>query len=71
MQSTTQLLEKSSVGWTVVRTPVHNNRIDQKIKHIGFNQPMPWSTPSRLAICGFIVECMERNKWVNKSPIIF
>ena len=65
------LLEKSSIKWTVVRTPVHNNKINQRLRHIGFDQPLPWYTLSRTAICEFIVECIEENKWVNKSPIIY
>jgi len=65
------LLEKSSVKWTVVRTPIHNNKTNQKIRYIGFNQPMPWDTLSRKAICEFVLECLEENKWVNKSPIIY
>jgi len=66
-----RILEKSSIDWTVVRTPIHNDRIDQKIVHVGLSQPMPWQTLSREAISKFMIECIEEKKWIKISPIIY
>lgn len=68
MQQT--LLEKSTLDWTVVRTPVHNDRNDQTISHVGMEQPFPWQTLSRKAIAAFMLECLEKNTWIKKAPII-
>jgi hypothetical protein len=66
-----ELLEKSKINWTVVRTPVHNDKPTQKLKHVGFTQPVPWATLSRVTICEFILECIEKKEWINQSPIIY
>ncbi len=66
-----QLLEQSTIDWTVVRTPIHSNKTNQKIIQIGLKQPMPWRTLSRQAICDFIISCIEERKWIKKSPIIY
>jgi len=65
-----QLIEKSNLDWTVVRTPIHNDK-DSKIKYVGFSQPKPWQKVSRSAISEFMIECINNNKWIKKSPIIY
>lgn len=70
-QKQQNLLEKSSLEWTVIRTPVHNNNNSSKLVKIGYDQPMPWITVSRKAISKFMIECIEKNEWVKKSPIIY
>lgn len=65
------LLEKSNLEWTVVRTPIHNNSLNQKITHIGFTQPKPWYTLSRNAIAEFMIDCIEQRGYIKKSPIIY
>lgn len=66
-----KLLEKSQINWTVIRTPIHNNKSSQNIRHIGFNQPMPWYTISRITISNFMIENIDSEKWNKKSPIIY
>lgn len=66
-----KLLEKSALSWTVVRTPVHSDKGPEKAKSVGMNHPPIWQTINRIAVCNFIIECIETNKWVNKSPIIY
>jgi putative NADH-flavin reductase len=63
-------LEKSSLDWTVVRTPIHNNTRGT-ITHIGFTQPPMWATLSRVAIAAFMIDCIENPLWIKKSPIIY
>lgn len=65
-----ELLEKSELDWTLVRTPIQNSK-NSKIKYIGFIQPKPWQKVSRIAISNFMIECIENNKWIKKSPIIY
>lgn len=66
-----KLLEKSDLEWTVVRTPIHNGSIQEKVTYVGLAQPPVWETVSRTAIAEFITECIEKDEWVRKSPIIY
>lgn len=65
------LLEKSALDWTIIRTPLHSNKGNIKIKYAGFKQPKPWQKVSRKAISNFMIECIRENKWIKKSPIIY
>jgi putative NADH-flavin reductase len=65
------LLEKSTIDWTVIRTPIHNNRLSQKMIHVGFKQPKPWHTLSRNTITEFIVACIKKNNYIREAPIIY
>ncbi len=65
------IIENSDLNWTTIRTPVHNNKNSMEIKKIGYTQPKPWETVSRKAICEFIIECINKNEWSKKSPIIY
>ncbi len=65
------ILEKSKINWTVVRTPIHNDRADQELSHVGFQQPMPWQTLSRDTISKFMIKCIEDNIFIRKAPIIY
>lgn len=63
-----ELLEKSNLDWTVVRTPVHKDG-SSTLGAAGYKQPTPWQRVTRSAVANFILECIEKNKWVRKSPI--
>jgi len=65
------LIEKSNLDWTVIRTPIHNNKNNENISKAGFNQPPLWKTISRDAISRFIIDCIENDQWVKKAPIIY
>ena len=65
------LIEKSSLNWTVVRTPVHSDKGPEKAKSVGMNHPPIWQTINRIAVCNFIIDCIKTNKWVRQSPIIY
>ncbi len=65
------LIEKSSLDYTVVRTPIHSNKGPKKVTQAGATHPPIWQSVNRIAVCEFIVECIEKNTWVNKSPIIY
>jgi len=66
-----RLLEKSNLNWTVVRTPVHENKNSGNISYSGFKQPFIWKRVSRLAIAKFIHDNLNDEKWYKKSPIIY
>jgi len=66
-----KLLEKSSLDWTVVRTPIHSNKGSKKVAHVGMTHPPIWQTINRTAVCEFICDCLEKNLWIKKSPIIY
>lgn len=66
-----ELLEKSTINWTVVRTPIHNSKSSQKITHVGYTQPKPWATLSKKAIVEFMIDCIEKNNYIRKSPIVY
>jgi len=66
-----RLLEKSDLDWTVIRTPIHNNKDVIDVVCVGYAQPKPWQTISRKTICDFIVRCVEDCAYIKKSPIIF
>jgi hypothetical protein len=65
------LLEKSKLDWIVVRTPVHSDKGNKKIKHVGYSQPKPWQKISRTAVANFMIEMINSNEWNKKSPIIY
>lgn len=66
-----RLIEKSDLDWTVVRTPVHNNKQSETISSVGFTQAPLWRTLSRVAVSIFILKCIEKNQFIRKAPIIY
>ncbi len=66
-----RIIEKSSLDWTVVRTPIHTNKGPKKALHVGIAHPPIWKTINRMAVCEFICECLERELWIRQSPIIY
>ena len=66
-----KLLEKSNINWTVVRTPIHKNGEVEKLKSIGYKQPLPWRRIPRKSVANFILKCIEDEIWIKKSPIIY
>ncbi len=65
-----RLLEKSDLDWTVVRTPVHKDG-NSTVGYASYRQPYPWQRVTRKAVANFIIECIEKNEWVRKSPIFY
>lgn len=65
------LIEKSKLDYTIVRTPVHSNKDSWEIKYSGYNHPSIFQTVSRQAVSNFIVELIEKHNWVRQSPIIY
>ncbi len=68
-KSQQQLLDSSSLDWTVIRTPIHNVSVKEDY-HVGYRQPMPWQTVSRYAVANCMIDFIENNEYVRKSPIV-
>lgn len=66
-----KLIEKSSLDYTVVRTPIHTNKKSIRIRYSGIAHPSISQTVSRKAVANFIVELLKKNTWIRKSPIIY
>jgi len=67
-----QLIENSTLEWTVLRTPIHVNKEGgNHVCHVGLDHLPIWKTVSRDAVCEFISECIEKNSWIKQSPIIY
>ncbi len=64
-----KLIEQSNLDWTVIRTPVHNSgaKIRSKVTE---KKPFLWQTIPRKTVVEFIVDCIENNSYIRKSPII-
>jgi putative NADH-flavin reductase len=65
------LIEKTNLDWTVVRTPIHNDGEKKTVSHVGLSQPPIWKKISRISISNFMINCIENNEWIKKSPIIY
>lgn len=65
------VIDKSNLDWTVVRTPIHNDKENENIEHVGLTQPPLWKTISKVAISKFIIKCIEENHYIKKAPIIY
>lgn len=65
-----EILEKSTLNWTVVRTPVHKDG-NKTFGTAGYKQPYPWQRVTRLAVANFMIDCIEKDEWIKKSPIFF
>lgn len=65
-----ELLEKSDLDWTSIRTPVHRDG-GSTFGNAGYKQPPPWRRVSRKAVANFILDCIENKSWYRKSPIFY
>jgi putative NADH-flavin reductase len=64
------LLVKSSLNWTVVRSPVMNERGNPGAYKLQTNRPPPWSTIHRQSVARVMLELLENNLWNKQSPYI-
>lgn len=65
------LIEKSSLDWTVVRTPIHSNKGPKIANNVGMVHPPIWQSVNRIAVCEFICDCIEKDLWIRQSPIVY
>jgi len=65
-----KLLKDSGLDWTVVRSPVMNNRGKPKNYVLTNNKIMPWSTINRVSVAECLIEQMTDRSYTQKAPYI-
>ena len=67
-----EVLKNSNLDWTVVRTPIlTNNKTITLNYYRGYKAPGFLNYISRANVAHFIVEEMEKNNFIQKSPFIW
>jgi putative NADH-flavin reductase len=63
------LLRKSQLDWTVIRSPVMNEKADRKYL-LSLDFPAPWATIRRQTVVEAMVNQLNDTTWNKKSPFI-
>jgi putative NADH-flavin reductase len=63
-------LHQSKLDWTVLRSPVMNNRGNAMSYKLADKLPMPWATINRNSVAKALIELLDNKKFINKSPYI-
>ncbi len=63
------MLEDSNLEWTVLRSPVMNEKGHKKYL-LSNKLPKPWATINRDAVATAMVDLIATKKWIQKTPII-
>lgn len=64
-----RLLSESNLDWTVVRSPVMNNRGSANY-YLGDRRPMPWQTINRGAVAAAVYAAATSDKFIQSAPYI-
>lgn len=65
------LLADSSLGWTVVRSPIMlHGKSDEHSYQLNNVRPMPWSVIDRRAVATAMVDLLDNPSWSDKAPFI-
>lgn len=64
-----KLLESSSLDWTVIRSPVMNNRGESEFE-LTNTYPWPWATINRTGVAISMVDQIENTNYVRQAPYI-
>jgi putative NADH-flavin reductase len=65
-----RLLGKSNLDWTVVRSPVMNQKGQPKFYKLGNKRPPAWATINRHAVAQAMVDLVESGDYRQQSPFI-
>ncbi|MDQ3064917.1 MAG: NAD(P)H-binding protein [bacterium] len=65
-----QLLDQSGLDWTVLRSPVMNERGDYKLYKLNTNRPLPWRTINRQSVAKAMLEIAETDSFITHAPFI-
>ncbi|MCS6872987.1 MAG: NAD(P)H-binding protein, partial [Anaerolineae bacterium] len=67
-----QRIQESSVDWTIVRTNIQHDRCSQKPYKTGMlGMPGATSGINRKLLAQFIVDCLEKNLFINQAPVVW
>lgn len=69
-QNHIKLLSKSKLDWTVIRSPVMNNRGNENNYELNLLKPLPWATINRSSVAKAMVEISKSNEFVNQALFI-
>ncbi|HEX7483614.1 MAG TPA: NAD(P)H-binding protein [Candidatus Saccharimonadales bacterium] len=66
----TDLLEKSDLDWTVIRSPIMSSRDNVGYGVLSLHRPMPWQRVSRRYVVEAIARSLENDEWLQQAPYI-
>lgn len=64
-----QLLEKSNLDWTILRSPIMKENSSSKYQ-LSDKRPLPWQTINRDSVVKAIINQIKSKKFLRKSPFI-
>lgn len=65
-----RLLERSGLDWTVVRSPIMNERGDAMRFRLTDARPMPWATVNRRSVAAGMLRLVEDRKYSRRAPYV-
>ncbi len=65
-----RLLEQSGLDWTVIRSPVMNEKGDPKGFRFSTDRPAPWATVNRRSVALAILELIDDDSRSRQAPFI-
>ena len=65
-----RLLEESGLDWTVVRSPIMNERGDAMGFKLTDKRPAPWATVNRRSVAAGMLRLVEDRKYSRQAPFI-
>lgn len=65
-----ELLDGSNLDWTVIRSPVMNEKGGVNYK-LANKATLPWRTINRNSVALAIIDVLESGEWSKQAPVIF
>lgn len=66
----TDLLEKSDLDWTVIRSPIMSSHDNVGYGVLSLHRPLPWQRVSRRYVVESMVRSLEDDEWLQQPPYI-
>lgn len=64
------MLEGSQLTWTVLRSPIMNNKGDPKLYSLSDAKPKPWATINRQSVARAMVEAIDKPEYYRRAPFV-
>jgi putative NADH-flavin reductase len=64
------LLERSGLDWTVIRSPIMNEKGDAKAFSLSADRPAPWATINRRSVALAMLNLIDDNSHSRQAPFI-
>ena len=65
-----RLLERSGLDWTVIRSPIMNERGDPGSFRLGTGRPAPWATVNRHSVALAMLDLASNDSYSRQAPFI-